>query len=59
MYFVVAPHSHAALVLCAALQIVPINSRPGWLLALVGVLAAVGPVTLAAFFTWEKVIKKE
>lgn len=40
-------------------QIDPINSTPSWLLALVGVFCCIGPLTLAGFFTWEKVIKKD
>jgi hypothetical protein len=40
-------------------QVQPINATPSWLLALVGVFACIGPLTLAGFFTWEKVIKKD
>ncbi|KAI7840574.1 hypothetical protein COHA_005727 [Chlorella ohadii] len=40
-------------------QIQPINSTPSWLLAMVGVFSCIGPLTLAGFFTWEKVIKKD
>lgn len=40
-------------------QIQPINSTPSWLLAMVGVFCCIGPLTLAGFFTWEKVIKKD
>lgn len=39
--------------------IIPINSTPGWLLALTGVFCAIGPVVLAGFFIVEKVIKKD
>ena len=37
------------------LQIQPIDSRPAWLMALVGVFCTLGPITLAGFFTYEKV----
>ena len=41
------------------LQVNTINSTPSWLLALVGVFCCIGPLTLAGFFTWEKVLKKD
>lgn len=40
------------------LQIIPIDSTPGWLMALTGVFCAIGPIALAGFFVVEKVIKK-
>ncbi|EFN52612.1 hypothetical protein CHLNCDRAFT_138676 [Chlorella variabilis] len=40
-------------------QIIPIDSRPTWLMALVGVFCTVGPITLAGFFTYEKIYKKD
>ncbi|KAI3430843.1 hypothetical protein D9Q98_009254 [Chlorella vulgaris] len=40
-------------------QIIPIDSRPSWLLGVVGGMCAVGPITLAGFFVWEKMLKKE
>lgn len=54
--------SRTALVMprpASRLQIIPINSTPGWLLALTGVFCAIGPVVLAGFFIVEKVIKKD
>ena len=39
--------------------IIPIDSRPTWLLALVGVFCCVGPLTLAAFLTFEKLTKRD
>ena len=39
--------------------IVPIDSRPTWLLAMVGVFCCVGPLTLAAFLTFEKLTKRD
>ncbi|KAL4436332.1 hypothetical protein ABPG77_009894 [Micractinium sp. CCAP 211/92] len=39
--------------------IIPIDSTPGWLMALTGVFCAIGPLTLAGFFIVEKVIKKD
>lgn len=42
------------LALCT-LQVQTINATPSWLLALVGVFSCIGPLTLAGFFTWEKV----
>ena len=45
---------------CATLlQILPIDDRPTWLMAMVGVFCCVGPLTLAGFFTYEKVYKKD
>lgn len=38
--------------------IIPIDSRPGWLIALVAVFCCVGPVSLVAFFAGEKYLKK-
>lgn len=40
-------------------QIIPIDSRPAWLMAMVGVFCSVGPIVLTGFFVWEKVLKKE
>lgn len=40
-------------------QVQTINATPSWLLAMVGVFCCIGPLTLAGFFTWEKVLKKE
>ena len=36
----------------------PINSTPGWLLAMVGVFATIGPVCLAGYFITERKMKK-
>lgn len=38
--------------------IIPIDSRPSWLMALVGVFCACGPIALAAFFFGERHMKK-
>lgn len=38
--------------------IVPIDSRPAWLMVLVGVFCCVGPFSLAAFFVGERYMKK-
>lgn len=40
-------------------QIIPINSTPSWLMALVGVFCTLGPLTLTGFFVWERLLKKE
>lgn len=39
--------------------IIPIDSRPGWLIALVSVFCCVGPVALATFFFVEHRMKKQ
>lgn len=39
-------------------QVMHSNSRPGWLMAMTGVFAAIGPVVLAGFFITEHYIKK-
>jgi hypothetical protein len=43
----------------ATYEITPINSRPDWLVALVGCLMCVGPVSLVSFIVIEKIIKKK
>lgn len=39
-------------------QTQPINSQPGWLMAMVGVFSTIGPITLAAYFVTERHMKK-
>ncbi|PSC71714.1 high-affinity nitrate transporter -like [Micractinium conductrix] len=40
-------------------QIIPINSRPAWLMAMTGVFCAIGPCVLAGYFYFEKVHKRD
>lgn len=37
----------------------PIDPRPSWLMALVGVFCCIGPLTLAGFFYVEKIYRKQ
>lgn len=39
-------------------QVLASNSTPGWLMAMTGAFAAIGPVTLTGFFMFEHYIKK-
>jgi len=55
-----SPKTYAAMGKSAGFYtIIPINSRPGWLMAMTGIFCAIGPITLAGFFTYEKIYKKE
>lgn len=40
-------------------QVLAIDSRPKWLIVMASCFAAIGPVSLAAFFVWEQKIKKQ
>jgi hypothetical protein len=40
-------------------QVQPINSQPTWLMAMMGVFATIGPLSLAGFFVWEQYYKKQ
>jgi hypothetical protein len=40
-------------------QTYTINATPGWLMAMAGCFSAIGPLSLAAFFVWERNIKKK
>lgn len=40
-------------------QIDPIDNRPTWLMVMAGCFAAIGPIVLASFMTWEYMGKKK
>ena len=39
-------------------QVVAIDARPVWLMAMVGVFSTFGPITLAGYFITERYVKK-
>jgi High-affinity nitrate transporter accessory len=42
----------------AYFQTYTIDATPGWLMAMAGCFAALGPLSLVAFFVWEQYMKK-
>lgn len=40
-------------------QVQAIDSRPAWLMAIMGVFSIIGPLSLAGFFVWEQYYKKQ